>query len=37
MLERDGDYPSAAELDAELDAIADAARLPRITAAVGAP
>lgn len=32
MLERDGHYPPAAELTAELDAIADAARLPRITA-----
>jgi uncharacterized protein (UPF0276 family) len=33
MLERDGHYPPAAELTAELDAIADAARLPRITPA----
>jgi uncharacterized protein (UPF0276 family) len=31
MLERDGAYPSAATLRGELDAIADAARLPRIT------
>ena len=32
MLERDGDYPPAPVLRAELDAIADAAGLPRITA-----
>ncbi len=32
MLERDGRYPPAAELRAELDSIADAARLPRATA-----
>ena len=32
MLERDGHYPPADQLTAELDAIADAARLPRITA-----
>jgi uncharacterized protein len=32
MLERDGHYPAAAALSAELDAIADAAGLPRITA-----
>lgn len=31
MLERDGHYPPASELAAELDAIADAAGLPRIT------
>ena len=31
MLERDGQYPPADQLTAELDAIADAARLPRIT------
>jgi uncharacterized protein len=31
MLERDGEYPAAAALRAELDAIADAAGLPRIT------
>lgn len=31
MLERDGRYPPAAELTRELDAIADAAGLPRIT------
>ena len=31
MLERDGHYPPAADLVAELDAIADAAGLPRIT------
>ncbi len=36
MLERDGHYPPAAELTAELDAIADAAGLPRVTAAVAA-
>jgi uncharacterized protein (UPF0276 family) len=36
MLERDGDYPPADELTAELDSIADAAGLPRITASVGA-
>lgn len=35
MLERDGRYPPADELAAELDAIADAARMPRITAAAG--
>jgi uncharacterized protein len=34
MLERDGHYPPAAELTAELDAIADAARLPRITSGI---
>jgi uncharacterized protein (UPF0276 family) len=34
MLERDGDYPPAQALTAELDAIADAAGLPRITATV---
>lgn len=33
MLERDGHYPPAAELAAELDSIADAAGWPRITAA----
>jgi uncharacterized protein (UPF0276 family) len=33
MLERDGRYPPAADLTAELDAIAAAAGLPRITAA----
>ncbi len=33
MLERDGRYPPAAVLDAELDAIATAATLPRATAA----
>jgi uncharacterized protein (UPF0276 family) len=32
MLERDGDYPPAPVLRAELDAIADAAGLPRVTA-----
>ena len=32
MLERDGAYPPAAKLRAELDAIADAAGLARITA-----
>jgi len=32
MLERDGDYPAAQTLRNELDAIADAAGLPRITA-----
>lgn len=32
MLERDGAYPPAADLRAELDMIADAAGLPRITA-----
>jgi uncharacterized protein len=31
LLERDGRYPAAGELRAELDAIADAARLPRVT------
>jgi hypothetical protein len=31
MLERDGDYPPAAALTAELDAIADAAAYPRVT------
>jgi hypothetical protein len=31
MLERDGDYPPAAELRAELDAIAAAAGYPAIT------
>ncbi|MEO5878065.1 MAG: DUF692 domain-containing protein [Streptosporangiaceae bacterium] len=31
LLERDGDYPSADDLRTELDAIADAAALPRIT------
>jgi uncharacterized protein len=31
MLERDGDYPPAAELTAELNAIADAAGYPRVT------
>ncbi len=31
MLERDGDYPAAAELRAELDAIAKAAGLPAVT------
>ena len=31
MLERDGDYPPAAELRAELDAIAKAAGLPAVT------
>ncbi|GGG20254.1 hypothetical protein GCM10007304_37700 [Rhodococcoides trifolii] len=31
MLERDGNYPPAHELYDELDAIADAARLPRVT------
>jgi uncharacterized protein (UPF0276 family) len=35
MLERDGDYPPADELTAELDAIADAAGWPRITSATG--
>lgn len=33
MLERDGDYPPAEELLTELDAIADAAGMPRVTAA----
>ncbi|GAA0560054.1 DUF692 domain-containing protein [Paractinoplanes ferrugineus] len=33
MLERDGDYPPAAELRAELDAIAHAAGYPEVTAA----
>lgn len=37
MLERDGHYPPVAELHAELDAIADAARLARITPARAAP
>ena len=37
MLERDGDYPSAEALTAELDSIADAAGLARITAAVRTP
>ena len=32
MLERDGRYPPAAQLHAELDAIAAAAALPRVTA-----
>ncbi|GAA3216169.1 DUF692 domain-containing protein [Actinocorallia longicatena] len=31
LLERDGDYPPAADLVRELDAVADAASLPRIT------
>ncbi|WP_106247071.1 DUF692 domain-containing protein [Allonocardiopsis opalescens] len=31
MIERDGAYPSAAELRGELDALADAAGLPRVT------
>ncbi len=31
MLERDGHFPPAGQLVAELDAVADAARLPRIT------
>lgn len=35
MLERDGDYPPAGELLDELDAIADAARMPRVTTARG--
>ena len=34
MLERDGRYPPAAQLHAELDAIASAAGLPRITTGV---
>ncbi|MCI0154606.1 DUF692 domain-containing protein [Dermacoccus nishinomiyaensis] len=33
MLELDGDYPPAEELLTELDAIADAAGMPRVTAA----
>jgi uncharacterized protein (UPF0276 family) len=32
LLERDGDYPPAIDLTAELDAIADAAGSPRVTA-----
>lgn len=37
MLERDGHYPPAPELTRELDAIADAAGLPRITQTSTAP
>jgi hypothetical protein len=37
MLERDGAYPPAAELRAELDQIADAAAAPRITGPGAAP
>lgn len=34
MLERDGNYPPASELLGELDAIADAARMPRVSTQV---
>ena len=34
MLERDSNYPPAGELLGELDAIADAARMPRVSTQV---